>query len=109
MHWLQRDTYTAYCPYFDESTTFQAFNIYEGDIQKTYFAKAPKGVGSNVRGYYDLQIVMWEGRNALQVKEYLYGEGGNAHCVGSAYFILVWDEQGNGSVADWWVEGNLHD
>ena len=41
--------------------------------------------------------------------EYLCGEGGNAHCVGWAYFILVWDEQGNGSVADWWVEGNLGD
>ena len=100
------NTYTAYCPYLDESITFQASNMYEGDSQKSYLAKAPKGVGSNCRGYYDLQIVMWEGRNAIQVKEYLYGEGGNAHCVGCAYFILVWDEQGNGSVADWWVEGN---
>lgn len=103
------DTYTAYCPYFDESITFQASNMYEGDIQKSYLADAPKGVGSNCRGYYDLQIVMWEGRNALQVKEYLYGEGGIAHGVGSAYFILLWDEHGNGSVADWWVEGNLHE
>lgn len=103
------DTYTAYCPYFDESITFQASNIYEGDRQKSYLAEAPKGVGSNCRGYIDLQIVMWEGRNALQVNEYLYGEGGIVHCVGWAYFILVWDEQGNGSVADWWVEGELYD
>ena len=28
----------------------------------------------------------------------------NVHGVGEACFILVWDEQGNGSVADWWVE-----
>lgn len=38
--------------------------------------------------------------------EYLYGEGGIVHCVGWAYFILVWDEQGNGSVEDWWVKEN---
>ena len=100
------DTYTAYCPYFDESITFQAFNIYEEDEQKNYLARAPVKVGGNVRGYcgLPLQIVTWEGRNALQVNEYLSGEGGIVHFVGWAYFILVWDEQGNGSVADWWVE-----
>ena len=98
------DTYTAYCPYFDESITFQAPNIYEGDEQKNYLARAPIKVGGNIRGYSYLQIVTWEGRNALQVNEYLSGEGGIVNFVGWAYFILVWDEQGNGSVADWWVE-----
>ena len=98
------DTYTAYCPYLSESITFKARNIYEGDKQKSYLEGTPKDVGGNLRGYYDLQVVTWEGRNALQVREYLYGEGGNVHCVGEACFILIWDEQGNGSVADWWVE-----
>ena len=93
----------------DWNKAIQASNIYEGDRQKAYLAEAPKGVGSNSRGYCDLQIVMWEGRNALQVMEYLYGEGGVVHCVGWAYFILVWDEQGNGNVADWWVKGELYD
>ena len=103
------DTYTAYCSYLDESITFKARNIYEGDKQLAYLEKAPKDVGGNLRGYYDLQVVAWGGRNALQVREYLYGEGGNVHCVGEACFILIWDERGNGSVADWWVEGNLGD
>lgn len=101
------DTYTAYCPYFDEAITFQASNMYRGDDQKTFLADAPKVEGGNIRGFYDLQIVAWEGRNALQVREYLCGEGGNVHCVGWAYFIFVWDEQNNSSVADWWVEGVL--
>ena len=101
------DTYTAYCPYLDESITFQAYNIYEGDEQQQYLAQTPVKVGENYRGYFDLQIVTWEERNALQVNEYLFGEGRNH--VGWAYFILVWDEQGNGSVADWWVEGTLRD
>ena len=100
------DTYTAYCPYLDESIPFQARNTYEGESQLAYLEEAPKDVGGNLRGYYDLQIVTWKGRDALQVGEYLCGEGGNAHRVGYAYFILIWDEQGNGSVADWWVEGN---
>lgn len=103
------DTYTAYCPYFDESITFQASNIREGESQLEYLEGAPKGVGSDWCGYYDLQVVTWKGRNAIQAKEYLSGEGGTSHCVGWAYFILVWDEQGNGNVADWWVEGNFYD
>ena len=101
------DTYTAYCSYLDESITFQASNMYEGDEQQQYLAQTPVKVGENYRGYFDLQIVTWEERNALQVNEYLFGEGRNH--VGWAYFILVWDEQGNGSVADWWVEGTLRD
>lgn len=103
------DTYTAYCPYFDESITFQASNAWEGDRQKEYLEQAPIEVGRNSRGYCFFQVVTWEDRNALQVGEYLSGEGGTMHWVGWAYFILVWDEQGNGSVADWWVEGELQD
>ena len=103
----EQDTYTAYCPYFDESIAFQATNAWEGEMQKEYLAQAPIEVGGNCRGYCSLQLVDLEDRNALQVAEYLSGEGGTMHCVGWAYFILVWDEQGNGSVADWWVEGEL--
>ncbi|MDE6531347.1 MAG: hypothetical protein K2K96_11370 [Lachnospiraceae bacterium] len=91
------DTYTAYCPYLDESITFQGANV--GTL-----AQDPLEVGGNCRGFFDLQAVVWEGRNALQVSEYLCGEGGIVHCVGTAKFVLVWDEQGNGSVADWWVD-----
>ena len=105
----EQDTYAAYCPYFNESITFQAVNAWEGDMQKEYLAQAPIGVGGNCRGYCGLQVVTWEGRNALQVGEYLSGEGGTMHWVGWAYFVLVWDEQGNGSVTDWWVEGELQE
>ena len=98
------DTYTAYCPYLDESITLNACNFWEGDYRVEWLERYPEGGGSNIRGYCDLQIITWKGRDALQVMEYLSGEGGNAHRVGYAYFILIWDEQGNGSVADWWVE-----
>ena len=103
------NTYTAYCPYLDESITYWALNGWTGDTQKAYLAEAPIGVGGNLRGYYDLQVVTWKGRDALQVSEYLYGEGGNVHGVGVAHFILVWDKQGNGSVADWWIEERIYD
>ena len=106
---LDPETYTAYCPYLDESITFHATNHWDDDTRKAYIEQDPLRGGCNLRGFYNLQIVDWEGRDALQVMEYLCGEGGNAHCVGWAYFILVWDEQGNGSVADWWVEGNFGD
>lgn len=106
---LAPETYTAYCPYLEESITFHATNHWDDDARKAYIEEDPSRGGCNLRGFYNLQIVDWEGRDALQVMEYLYGEGGNAHCVGWAYFILIWDEQGNGSVADWWVEGNLGD
>lgn len=95
------DTYTAYCPYLDESITFQAFN---SSLWERYLDRAPMNAGCNSRGFFGLQAVVWEGRNALQVKEYLYGEGGISHGVGWANFVLVWDEQGNVSVADWWVD-----
>ena len=106
---LNPETYTAYCPYLEESITFHASNYWDDDTRKAYIEEYPSNGGGNLRGFYNLQVVDWEGRDALQVMEYLCGEGGNAHCVGWAYFILVWDEHGNGSVVDWWVEGNLGD
>lgn len=95
------DTYTAYCPYLDESITFQGSN---SSLWEKYLEQAPMNAGGNCRGFFGLQAVVWEGRNALQVEEYLYGEGGIVHGVGGANFVLVWDEQDNGSVADWWVD-----
>lgn len=45
------------------------------------------------------EIVNTEMKNALQCSEYLYGEGGIAHSVCSAEFIIVWDEEGECDVA----------
>lgn len=99
----EKDTYSAYCPYLDETITFQASNAWDDPD----FSQMPRSVGCQCRGFYDPQIVTYEGRKAIQYSEYLYGEGGIAHGVGRANFILVWDKDGNGSVADWWVEGWL--
>ncbi|MDE6685777.1 MAG: VCBS repeat-containing protein, partial [Lachnospiraceae bacterium] len=75
----EQDTYTAYCPYLDESIAFQASN---SPLWEEYRERTPMNAGSNCRGFFDVQVVVWEGRNALQVKEYLYGEGGIVHGVG---------------------------
>ena len=99
----EKDTYSAYCPYLNETITFQASNAWDDPD----FSQMPRSVGHECRGFYDPQIVTYEGRKAIQYSEYLYGEGGIAHGVGRANFILVWDKDGNGSVADWWVEGWL--
>lgn len=69
-----------------------------------YLKDAPVEAGAQCRGYYDLQCVSWRGANALQAAEYLYGEGGSVHYIGSAIFIITWDEEGNAEAADWWVE-----
>lgn len=91
--------YEAYCPYLGESIEFDGENIRE--IGENEFGHTG---GSNVRGFYDLKCVEYKGQNALQCREYLSGEGGNAHGVGDAVFILAWDEDGVCRVADWWVE-----
>lgn len=85
----------------------QAQNWFDKVTEDPDFSQMPRSVGCQCRGFYDPQIVTYEGRKAIQYSEYLYGEGGIAHGVGSANFILVWDEDGNGSVADWWVDGWL--
>lgn len=46
-----------------------------------------------------------EGKNALQCREYLSGEGGNSHCIGDAVLVFAWDEAGKCGIADWRVEG----
>ena len=96
------DRYEAYCPYLEERVEFDAKNLRE--ISEDEFGQI---AGANIRGFFDFQCVKYEGKNALQCKEYLCGEGGNAYGVGEAVFLLVWDADGVCRVADWWVEGNM--
>ncbi len=92
----EENSYGAYCPYFDEIISFSALNSLEP-------SDATKIVGGNVRGYFDLQCVKYEGQNALQVSEYLNGEGGIIQCVATAQFLIVWDENGEANVTKWWI------
>ena len=95
----RENLYEAYCPYLDDTVEFYSDNAYPFESKN-----AGRGAGSNCRGFYDYRCVEYEGKNALQCSEYLYGEGGIAHSVGSAEFIIVWDEEGECDVAKWWVE-----
>ncbi len=95
----RENLYKAYCPYLDDTVEFSADNAYPFESKN-----AGRGAGSNCRGFYDYRCVEYEGKNALQCSEYLYGEGGIVHSVGSAEFIIVWDEEGECDVAKWWVE-----
>lgn len=92
----EENSYSAYCPYFDEVISFQALNSMD-------FPYSTQIVGGNVRGFFDLQCVEYEGKNALQASEYLNGEGGIVHCVATAQFLIVWDENGEANVAKWWI------
>ena len=94
----QENTYSAYVPHLDETIIFEApnANMHIKEAQTTI-------VGGNVRGFFDVQCVTYQGRNALQAVEYLCGEGGTVHALGVAVFIIEWDEQGNSFVADWWI------
>ncbi len=98
------DRYEAYCPYLDERIEFDGWNIRE--IGEKEYGHT---VGANVRGFFGFERVTYQGKNALKCREYLSGEGGNAHGVGEAVFILAWDADGECGVADWWVEGYLLD
>lgn len=93
---MQADTYSAYCPYLDETITFEAENIFE--------PKQARVVGGNVRGYYNICSMEYEGRDALVVAEYLCGEGGNVHCVGEAKFMILWEKDGSGRIVKWWID-----
>ncbi len=95
----ETDCYTAYCPYFDEEISFHAQNI--GDWELPQEAKL---VGGEVRGFYDLRVVQYEGKNVLQASEYLNGEGGTVHNVATAEFLITWKEDGTPEVIKWWIE-----
>ncbi len=91
--------YEAYCPYLDERIEFDGRNSRE--IGENEYGR---NGGANVRGFFDFECVTYQGKNALHCREYLSGEGGNAHGVGEAVFILVWDDNGVCRVADWRVD-----
>lgn len=93
---MQANTYSAYCPYLDETITFEAENIFEPNQTRV--------VGGNVRGYYNICSMEYEGRDALVVSEYLCGEGGNVHCVGEAKFMILWEKDGSGRIVKWWID-----
>lgn len=93
----ERNLYSAYCSYFKEIIYFEAQNASEPEEE-------PVWVGGNERGFFELCPVKYEGKNALQASEYLYGEGGSAHEVATAQFLILWDENGNAYVEKWWLE-----
>lgn len=94
----EADSYSAYCPYFDEEIFFHEENIEGWPIP--YEAHV---TGGNVRGYYDLCVAEYEGKKVLQASEYLSGEGGIVHCVAVAQFLITWEEDGTPKVIKWWI------
>lgn len=95
----RENQYEAYCPYLDDTIEFSASNAYP--FESRY---AGRGAGGNYRGLYNYRCVAYEGGNALQCSEYLHGEGGGAHGVGIAKFIIAWDKDGSCEVVKWWIE-----
>lgn len=92
----QENTYSAYCPYLDESIMFEAENAAKPKERRT--------VGGNSRGFLNLERVEYEGGYGIQVSEYLYGEGGTSHGLGLAKFIIVWEKDKSSRIAQWWIE-----
>ncbi len=92
------NTYSAYCAYLDETIVFESENSIEPDERQV--------CGGNGRGYYNLRKVEYEGKDALEVSEYLFGEGGTMHGVGLAKFLIEWDRNGDGEgrIVKWWIE-----
>ncbi len=92
----QVNTYSAYCAYLDETIVFESENCFEPDGRHE--------CGRNARGYFDLRNAEYEGKDALEVSEYLYGEGGVVHGIGLAKFLIVWNPNGEGRIVKWWIE-----
>lgn len=90
-------SYSAYCSYLDEILSFH--RKHGGTPPET-----AQLTGGNARGFYDLSVTEYEGRNVLQASEYLYGEGGTADCAGVAHFFITWEEDGTPTVVKWWIE-----
>lgn len=95
----EADQYTAYCPYFDEKISFHARNVENWPLSGT-----AELVGGEVRGFYNLRVAQYEGKNVLQASEYLNGEGGIVHNVATAQFLITWKEDGTPEVVKWWIE-----
>lgn len=97
----EQDQYTAYCPYIDEKLSFHAPNVEGWELPET-----ARAAGGNARGFYNLHMTTYEGRRVLQASEYLFGEGGTAHYIGTAQFLISWKEDGTPEVIKWWIEEN---
>ncbi|MDE7267916.1 MAG: DUF5050 domain-containing protein [Lachnospiraceae bacterium] len=97
----EENRYTAYCPYFDEQISFRAENIEGRELPAT-----AQSVGENVRGFCDLRVAEYQGKKALQVSEYLKGEGGVVHNVAMAQFLIIWGADGTPKVVEWWIEAD---
>lgn len=95
----ESNQYTAYCPYFDEKISFHAQNIEDWELPES-----AELVGGEVRGFYDLRVAQYEGKNVLQASEYLNGEGGVVHNIATAQFLITWKEDGTPVVVKWWIE-----
>ncbi|MDE6622312.1 MAG: hypothetical protein K2K74_17840 [Lachnospiraceae bacterium] len=95
----QPDSYSAYCDYLKDQIYFQAENSGVWELPDTEIS-----VGGNARGFYNLCVAEYEGKNALQASEYLSAEGGVVHCVGIAKFLIIWEADGTPKVVDWWIE-----
>ncbi len=93
----EENYYSAYCDYLKENIYFHAENTFEPEAEAVW-------VGGNARGFYNLRPVKYEGKNALQASEYLYGEGGIVHNVATAQFIILWDKNGDAYIDKWWIE-----
>ena len=100
----EANRYSAYCPYFDERIFFRGENIEGWDIPNE-----ARCTGGNVRGYFNLCEVEYEGKKVLQASEYLHGEGGIVHCVAIAQFLITWEKDGTPKVIKWWIEENGND
>jgi hypothetical protein len=94
-----KNVYSAYCPYFDELISFRGQNVEGWETPD-----APQIAGGNARGFYELRAVEYEGKKVLQASEYLYGEGGVAHYVATAQFLITWEKDGTPKALKWWIE-----
>ena len=95
----EADRYSAYCPYFDEKISFRGKNIEGWELPDT-----AQVTGGNVRGFFNLYPAEYGGETVLQASEYLHGEGGTAHCVAIAHFLIAWEGNGQPKVVKWWIE-----
>ena len=91
----EESTYKAYCDLLGE-ISYEQFPVLNDERSRVS--------AMTLRGFYNYRCVEYQGKNALQCSEYMYGDMGNADGVASAEFILMWDEEGNCSVAEWWLE-----
>jgi|GEM_PF-4107798 len=101
----EENEYKAVCDSLYKTILFQAENaVDENGKRMTPYLREDEQAGANCRGYAVFSIINRNGREYLQAKEYLHGEGGTSHCVGWATFLMDWDSDGNPFVFEFGVE-----